>query len=80
MKVKLTKIDLWVNCDRKTLFYDKITFQTEGGAKIEFPVSVDFFNKLEKMIFAEMASEIKEQFSTAITGQDDQKQFYLLSL
>lgn len=80
MKVKLDKVDLWLSCDEKKLLYNKITFKTEGGAKIEFPVNMDFFIKLEKMIFTEMGSDIKEQCSIAINGQDNQKEFYLLSL
>ena len=82
MKVKLERIDLWnISKDKISTSYNSIHLRTEGGAKIEFPVSYDFFKKLEQMILTEMSSEINKELSTAIVGCDKPKEeFYLLNI
>ena len=82
MQVKLKSIHLdrsHIDMSNKYIGYNYIEFITKGNLKIQFPISIECFEEIEKLLLTDMKNCIKEQIEIAAKG-DDKLQFYSLPL
>lgn len=62
--------------------YDNtIILKTKGGMQLSFPISIEFWEKLEKTILQEMAQDINVEMKKAINGDlENQLEYYKLEV